>query len=62
MKKSMFILSIVFLSVTFMFHGVYASDNIEGPSTRESIVEYLEIIKREKGTGCFCVELVQLRP
>ena len=55
MKKSMFILSIVFLSVTFMFHGVYASDNIEGPSTRESIIEYLEI------TGAYQSSLQSIR-
>lgn len=42
MKKSMFMSIALFLWVTFMFFGVYASDNIQDPPPRESIIELLE--------------------
>jgi hypothetical protein len=43
MKKSMLMSIIVFLWVTVISLGVYADDNLQGPSTRDSIIELLGI-------------------
>lgn len=43
MKKSMFMSIIVFFWVIFIFPGVYASDDIQGSSTRDRIIELFEI-------------------